>query len=59
LKMQGYHNFDALHLAMAEDCSCAFLITTDDQFLRKARRAVGNPTVHVINPLDWNKETKL
>ncbi len=49
----GYGDLDALHLAIAEDAKADFLITTDDRFLRKVRRGVGNPTVAAINPINW------
>jgi len=49
----GYGAFDALHLAYAEaDCVDA-LLTTDDRFIKKAGRGLGNPLVQVMNPVDW------
>jgi len=49
----GYGAFDALHLAYAEaDCVDA-LLTTDDRFIKKAGRGLGNPLIQVMNPVDW------
>ena len=55
LERVGYGSYDALHLASAEACGADFLITTDDRFLRRAGRGAGNPTVSLINPIDWRK----
>jgi len=52
----GYGLVDALHLAFAEHAGVKALITTDDRFLRRAQRGVGNPAVRVINPVDWLQE---
>jgi predicted nucleic acid-binding protein len=52
----GYGEFDALHLAMAERSKADLLLTTDDRFLRQARRNLGNPFVRVVNPLDYLQE---
>ena len=49
----GYSALDALHLALAEDANVDLLITTDDRFLRKINRGLGNPTIRAANPLDW------
>ena len=51
----GYGQFDALHLAAAEESRCDWLLTTDDRFLRKAARDTGQPSVRVANPLDYLK----
>jgi predicted nucleic acid-binding protein len=52
----GYGAFDALHLAMAERAKVDFLLTTDDRFLRRARRNLGAPSIRVVNPLDYLRE---
>jgi predicted nucleic acid-binding protein len=52
----GYGAFDALHLASAERARADFLLTTDDRFLRQARRGLGEPLVPVRNPVNWIKE---
>lgn len=56
LEKTGYGAFDALHLAMAEETGADVLLTTDDRFLRKAERGLGNPAVLVLNPLNWLEE---
>ena len=58
LNALGYGEFDALHLAIAEDSKADLLLTTDDRFLRLAGRGVGNPFIRVINPLDYLQEVK-
>ena len=55
LERYGYHAFDALHLATAEEAKCDILITTDDRFLSKIVRKVGTPALQGINPIDWRK----
>lgn len=55
-EMAGYGAFDALHLAMAEASGVDVLLTTDDRFLKQAERGLGNPSVRVLNPLNWLKE---
>jgi predicted nucleic acid-binding protein len=44
----GYGLFDALHLACAKEAAVDALLTTDDRFLRKALRGIGNPAVRVV-----------
>lgn len=56
LHLLGYGVFDALHLAIAEERKCDLFLTTDDRFLRKARRNLGRPSVRVENPLNYEKE---
>lgn len=56
LHLLGYGVFDALHLAIAEERKCDLLLTTDDRFLRKAKRNLGRPSVRVENPLNYVKE---
>lgn len=58
LEQSGYGPFDALHLAMAENAGADVLLTTDDRFLKQARRGLGNPAVPVLNPLNWLQGTK-
>ena len=52
----GYAVYDALHLAAAESVSSDVLLTTDDRFLKRARRGVGAPRILVENPLSWSKK---
>jgi hypothetical protein len=58
LNALGYGTIDALHLAIAEDSRVDFLITTDDRFLRKIRRGLGNPRLSAANLLDWIKQVQ-
>jgi len=58
LNSLGYGKFDALHLAIAENAEVDFLLTTDDRFLRQARRGLGVPLIRVANPLDYVQEVK-
>jgi predicted nucleic acid-binding protein len=52
----GYGRFDAAHLAVAELLGVDVLLSTDDRFLRKAARALGNPAIPVLNPVSWLEE---
>lgn len=52
----GYGPFDALHLAAAESAGADALLTTDDRFLKRTARKLGNPRIPVRNPLSWIKE---
>lgn len=56
LQSAGYGAYDALHLACAEAAGVDVLLTTDDEFIRKASRGIGSPRVAVLNPLSWSKE---
>ena len=58
LNALGYGLFDALHLAAAEAADADVLLSTDDRFLRRAARGLGNPGVAVQNPVSWIKEDK-
>ncbi|MBL8176747.1 MAG: PIN domain-containing protein [Bryobacterales bacterium] len=55
----GYGPFDALHLAAAESAGADVLLTTDDRFLKRTARKLGNPRIPVRNPLSWIKEQGL
>jgi predicted nucleic acid-binding protein len=55
----GYGPFDALHLAAAESAGADALLTTDDRFLKRTARKLGNPRIPVRNPLFWIKEQGL
>jgi hypothetical protein len=48
--------FDALHLACAEQAMVDVLLTTDDRFTHQAGRLLGNPTIRVLNPVNWLQE---
>jgi PIN domain len=53
LVSQGYGAFDALHLALAEECRAITLLTVDDRFLRRAASRLPGTTPSVENPIDW------
>lgn len=56
LNIKGLRSPDALHLASAEIGGAAVLLTTDDKFLRIARRIASDFQVQVYNPAVWLKE---
>jgi predicted nucleic acid-binding protein len=51
LQKQSISSFDALHLASAESARSDYFLTTDDDLLRKAKRA--GLKVKVENPAKW------
>ena len=51
LQKQSISSFDALHLAAAESARSDYFLTTDDDLLRKAKRA--GLKVRVENPAKW------
>jgi hypothetical protein len=55
----GLGDFDALHLAAAQEARCDVLLTTDDKFQKWANRNLGGATVGVQNPLDYLKAAPL
>ena len=59
LQSFGYGAFDALHLAAAEAAPVDVLLSTDDQFVRRASHGAGRPRVTVRNPLSWVRERRL
>ena len=59
LQSFGYGAFDALHLAAAEAARVDVLLSTDDQFVRRASQGAGRPQVTVRNPLSWVRERRL
>ena len=59
LQSSGYGTYDALHLATAEASDCQVLLSTDDRFVKRADRRVGNPMIPVRNPILWLKEQGL
>ena len=54
----GFRRMDALHIACAESAVCDVLLTTDDQFLRKAGKHARRLRLEVRNPVDWLLEQK-
>jgi predicted nucleic acid-binding protein len=55
LEKLGYDAFDALHLACAEQAQVDGLLTTDDRFIRRVQRGLGNSTITVENPVNWRR----
>lgn len=53
LRTLGFHDYDALHVACAEAATADVLLTTDDAFVRRARRLQQGLKVVVANPLTW------
>ena len=56
LQSRGFKAVDAMHVACAEASRGDVLLTTDDRFLRAARRNAGQIHVRVENPIDWLRE---
>jgi len=59
LEKLGHGTFDALHLACAEQAKCDLLLTTDDRFIRRVRRGLGNSSMPVENPVNWRRRFTL
>jgi predicted nucleic acid-binding protein len=53
-RQNGLHDFDSLHLAIAEASHADVFLTTDDKLLRAARRLDVN--INVANPVIWLME---
>ena len=49
----GYGLFDALQLAAAESVDADVLLSTDDRFIKRAGRGLGNPRIPARNPGSW------
>jgi hypothetical protein len=58
LARRGFGGYDAAHLACAESGQVTVLLTTDDGFIKQARRP-GVTKVQVCNPLRWVAENDL
>lgn len=56
LQAAGVPGYDSLHLACAEAAGADVLLTTDDAFVRRARRLLQDLQVRVTNPLTWLRE---
>lgn len=56
LKVLNFTTVDALHIACAEAGQSDLLLTTDDRFLRKARKHRNILKVRVENPILWLME---
>lgn len=53
LEKMGFKAKDALHLASAEYTKVDVLLTTDDQFMKKALAESEDIAISVSNPLNW------
>lgn len=56
LKRLGFREFDAYHVASAEVGQCDRLVTSDDQFLKVARRNAGRIAVTVSDLISLVEE---
>ncbi len=56
LKMLGFHELDAFHIACAESGEAEIFLTTDDRLLRRAQRYHTRLYVRVENPFIWLQE---
>ena len=56
LEEMGIKAIDALHLACAENSTAGVLLTTDDGFLKIAKRYKNQVNIRVENPLTWLDE---
>jgi predicted nucleic acid-binding protein len=56
LRSQGLRDIDAFHLAVAETAAVDVLLTTDDDFLRAARKLQPPSPVRVENPALFETE---
>ena len=56
LQILGFKQWDALHLACAEQGQADIFLTTDDKLLRLAQRVADQLQVRVDNPLTWLEE---
>ena len=53
LQKLGFHGYDALHIACAENAKSDVLLTTDDRLLKLAKRFSKKLHIPVVNPLLW------
>ena len=56
LNKMGFKSFDAFHIACAESGQADVLLTTDDDFLKKATSQRKLLKVKIENPLKWLME---
>ena len=56
LESLGFKPFDALHIASTERGTADILLTTDDRFVRRAKRVSEQLHVRVENPHTWLRE---
>ena len=55
LEKLGHGAFDALHLACAEQARVEGLLSTDDRFIRRVQRGLGNSAIKIENPVNWSR----
>ena len=48
----GITSFDALHTAAAESAGCDYLVTTDDDLIKKSKRHQSQLMISFLNPID-------
>ena len=58
LERQGFHGFDALHIASAEFSKADFFCTCDDRILIRAKQQ-SDLTVKVVSPLELAQELSI
>ena len=56
LEQKGFHVYDALHVACAEQGQADVFLTTDDRFRRLGVRYSRQLKVRIENPLKWFQE---
>lgn len=54
LNQLGFKHIDSLHLAAAEALKVDAMLTTDDQFLRRAVQHSTHLTISVLNPVQFS-----
>lgn len=59
LEVLGFKELDALHIACAESGNVDIFLTTDDGFLRRAKRNSSQLRVRVENPYTWLQEIEV
>jgi predicted nucleic acid-binding protein len=59
-QQQGFGQFDAVHVALAESKGIDWLFTVDDRFIRKsASQQLHASKPSVVNPLEWTRRRSL
>jgi predicted nucleic acid-binding protein len=56
LQKEGFQQYDALHIACAENAKADLFLSTDDRLLKRAKRVSKRLKIRVANPLDWVAE---
>jgi predicted nucleic acid-binding protein len=58
LQGAGFSEFDALHLACAEEAQVDIFLTTDDRLIRMANREPDKLAIRVLNPVSFLDEVQ-